>query len=458
MSEDETEISYRPTDGLSYDPEEPRYWDREALDRELTRTFAVCHGCRLCFKYCDTFPDLFALIDAKDGDVRRLTAEETDRVLGGCFQCKLCEVNCPYTARDGHEYRLDFPRLVHRHRAIRARERGVALRDRILGDPDLAGRVARCSFGLADLANRSRLPRWLMEKTLGIHRGKLLPGFAPESFEAWAAATGRIAAEPGGEVVLFQTCFVQNNDPGIGRDTVEVLERSRVDVRCARGLACCGMPAWERGDLETLRAQARRNLRVLGPFVERGARVVAVNPTCAMMLRRDYPGLVAPEDRAAAAAVAAATMDPAEFLWSIREEPRFCAEFRSTPGGPVAYHVPCHLRAQGIGFKSRDLLRRIPGVRPVTVMECCGHDGTWAMTVEGFEPSQRVGRKAFDGMRQAGAAVWVTDCPLAALQFAQHAGVKPLHPMSVLARAYRPDGFPRPAAPAGTPGEESGSP
>jgi Fe-S oxidoreductase len=94
-----------------------------------------------------------------------------------------------------------------------------------------------------------------------------------------------------------------------------------------------------------------------------------------------------------------------------------------------------------VGFKARDLLRKIPGVKPTTTLECCGHDGTHAMKIEGFEYSRRVGRKAFEGMASSGASVWVTDCPLAALQFQQHAGVKPMHPMSVLARAYREDGF-----------------
>ncbi len=74
-------------------------------------------------------------------------------------------------------------------------------------------------------------------------------------------------------------------------------------------------------------------------------------------------------------------------------------------------------------------------------MECCGHDGTYAMKVEGFEASKRIGKKAFDGMRAAEAEVWATDCPLAALQFAQHAGRRPLHPLSILARAYHEDGF-----------------
>jgi Fe-S oxidoreductase len=163
-------------------------------------------------------------------------------------------------------------------------------------------------------------------------------------------------------------------------------------------------------------------------------------------MRREHPTLAASADRDAAARVAAAVMDPSEFLWSIRNEPRFSTDFKSTPNGAVAYHAPCHLRAQGIGFKGRDLLRRIPGVRPETVVECCGHDGTWAMTVEGFPASARIGKRAFDGMRAPEAAVWATDCPLAAIQFQQHAGVKPFHPMSILARAYRENGFPTPVA------------
>ena len=92
-------------------------------------------------------------------------------------------------------------------------------------------------------------------------------------------------------------------------------------------------------------------------------------------------------------------------------------------------------RAQAVGFKGRDLLREIPGVQPKLTMECCGHDGTYAVKVEGFENSIKVGQKAFDGMKDAGAEVWATDCPLAALQFQQHAGKKPMHPMSILARA-----------------------
>ena len=241
--------------------------------------------------------------------------------------------------------------------------------------------------------------------------------------------------------MLFPTCYVQNNEPQVGRDTLAVMEQNQIACGCVKGLACCGMPAWEHGDLDTLRKNAARNLDVLLPHVAAGAKVLVINPTCSMMMRREYPELVAPEDKERALQLAAAIRDPSEYLWSIRDEPRFNTDFKSTPGESVAYHAPCHLRAQAIGFRGRDLLRKIPGVVPKMTMECCGHDGTYAMKTEGFEVSQKVGANAFAGMQAAESEVWATDCPLAAIQFAQHAGRKPLHPMSILARAYREDGF-----------------
>jgi Fe-S oxidoreductase len=437
MSSSKGNVSYQPTEGLSYDPLDEKYWSEDALQQELTRVFEVCHGCRMCFKYCDSFPKLFDFIDNQcDGDVRQITDSATEQVMDACFQCKLCEVQCPYTPRDKHEFQLDFPKLVHRYNAQRTKKHGVKLSDRLLGDPDTAGKMARASLGIANVMNRVGLHRWFMEKVLGVHRDKLLPDFASRTFESWARREGLTDSGPGGEVVLFQTCYVQHNEPQIGKDTVEVLKKNQVDVRCANHLVCCGMPAWESGNLEELQRRARINLNLLEPHVDAGAKVVALNPTCAMMLRAEYPKLVAEEDRERAAKVAEAVRDPGEFLWGLRKEERFNTAFNDVPK-KVAYHAPCHLRAQGVGFKGRDLIRKA-GAEISTVMECCGHDGTYAMKVEGFEPSQRIGKKAFDGMqREADAETWVTDCPLAAIQFEQHAGTKPLHPMSLLARAYR---------------------
>ncbi len=446
MTDSGKHLSYHPTEGLCYDPEDPVYWEDDMLEMEIFRAFEICQGCRMCFKFCDAFPALFDLVDGRcEGDVRRLGQRDVQRIMDACFQCKLCEVQCPYTPRDGHEFQLDFPKLVHRYKAVHRRGRAPTLRERFLGDPDASGKLARASGGLVNRLNRSRLQRRLMEKSLGIHRDKLLPDFASVTFERLAERTGRVRLGPPAEVVVFQTCFVQHNDPQIGLDLLYVLEKNGVDATCVRGLVCCGMPAWESGDLETLRANARNNLDRLMPYVRAGAKVLVLNPTCAMMMRREYPELLSGQDRARAQVLAEAVRDPGEYLWSIRRDDRFDTGFKSTPGR-VAYHAPCHLRVQAVGFKGRDLLKKIPGVSVATVMECCGHNGTYAMTVEGFAPSQRIGRRAFDAMVEADAKIWATECPLAAVQFQQHAGVKPLHPMTILARAYRTGGFPTPVS------------
>jgi len=439
-------IDLKDLSGTEYDPNKAKYWDRAALDKDVDRQFYGCVTCRRCETYCDWFPELFKLVDEKyKGDVTQLSVPEKNRVMDACFQCKKCDLDCQYSLREfpNGEYGFHVPNLVHRYQANRKKAEGSTLRDALLSDPDTSAKMARMSLGLVNVMNRVELHRVFFEKIAGVHRKKELPMFAQQTFSSWAKKQPQLSPTPKGEVALFQTCYVEGNEPEIGKDTVKVLEKNQVAVDCPQGLVCCGMPRWEGGDLENLQKQAKRNLDVLMPFVEKGEKVLAINPTCSMMLRKEYPELVAEEDRERAKKLAAAVMDPSEYLWSIRKEPRFNTDFQSTPGESVAVHVPCHLRAQMVGFKARDLFKKIPGVTSTpAVQECCGHDGTYAMKVESFDASIRIGKKSFDEMQAANADVWSTDCPLAATQFAQHAGKKPLHPMTVLARAYEPDGFP----------------
>ena len=131
-----------------------------------------------------------------------------------------------------------------------------------------------------------------------------------------------------------------------------------------KGLRCCGMPAWEQGDLESLRAAGPPRPRPPAcPSWSAGAKVLVINPTCSMMMRREWPHLLEGADRERAERLAPAVMDVSEYLWSIRERAALQHRLQERAAGrPVAYHAPCHLRAQAVGFKGRDLLRKIPGV------------------------------------------------------------------------------------------------
>lgn len=432
-------IKAQPTDGLSYRATEEKYWDREGLDKELERVYDICNGCRLCFNLCPSFPELFESMDRTDADARQLTKDEREHVVDLCYNCKVCEVRCPYTTRDGHEFQLDFARLMMRAKAVRAKEQGVPLRDKLLGNPILLGSVGSLTPGLANMACRNKLQRLAMEQLLGIHRDKKLPEFAQTSFGAWLKRhpLPLPPPEPAAKVVLFPTCFVNYYNPEPGKAAVEVLRKNNCSLECP-SQNCCGMPALDGGDVAFAQKQARANVETLLPYVREGYKVAAINPTCSMTMKREYLDILDGED---VREFSAAVVDPHELLWKLKAEGSFNRDFLSTPG-KVAYHVPCHLKAQHIGYRSRDLMRLIPETDVTTVDACTAHDGTWAMKREYFPLSMKWGEKAFDGLRGAEADVMATDCPLAAVQIEQATGVKPIHPLEILARAYAPDGFP----------------
>jgi glycerol-3-phosphate dehydrogenase subunit C len=451
-----TRIHAKPTDGLSYSPLDAHYFDPAKLKPELERVYDICVGCRMCFNLCPSFPALFKFADKYENDVLQLTQAESDYVIDTCYQCKICYVKCPYTPDDGHEFQLDFPRLMQRAKAIRVSQRGLGLRERLLGNPDLLGKLAGLTPWLANLANRIPINRWILEKILGVHRHKLLPAFHGTTFMRWfAGQRSKLKLNgPNGKALYYPTCFVNYNAPEVGQAAVTVLTRNQVTLECSYE-QCCGMPALDGGDVATAQKLARKNIAQLKPWVDKGYTVLVTNPTCSMMMRKEYPGLVGGDD---AKALSEHVMDPNEYLNTLRRAGKLDKNFRSTPGR-IAYHVPCHLRAQNIGYRSRDMMDAIGGSTEVElVAECCGHDGTWAMKREYFEMSLQAGRKAFDGMTRganpegAPKGVMTTDCPLAAIQFQQATGIKPLHPLQVLARAYEADGFSTPVPPRPTEG------
>lgn len=472
---------------------EPRFWDEADLRSEVDRIFDVCHGCRLCFKFCGSFPRLFDAIDGRtaakrkehldahpelvaeaerrraeaagrphpseesglevaetfgdelahlEGHASELSRAEIDEVVDLCFQCKLCYPNCPYTPP--HDYALDFPRLLLRWKAQRARREGSPLPLRMLRRPDLIGKLGSLAPGLVNAAARNRAGRWLMERLAGVHREKELPPVHRETFPRWwrkrhrpAPAASRAAVEEGDlptRVVLFSTCLVDYNDPGVGRAAVEVLERNGVEVQWPGPQPCCGMPRLDGGEVDAAAQAARAVVDLLAPWVERGYRVVIPSPSCSLMVREEMPQLLGDE---ASRAVATASLDLCDYLFRLSRAGRVDKSFVRRLG-LVKYHVPCHIRAQQAGFRGRDVLKWVAD-RVEVVQECSGHDGTWSMLKENFADSLRWGRKAAIGLQPAageGCSAACSDCGLAALHLRQGGGVNAVHPVVALAYAY----------------------
>ncbi|OFV89077.1 MAG: hypothetical protein A3J75_08965 [Acidobacteria bacterium RBG_16_68_9] len=478
--------------GLKVDP--PRFWDPADLRQETDRIFDVCHSCRLCFKFCGSFPLLFELIDEKTETLRRdyleahpevaaaaarrreeaaaappppeeehgevgvtfgdelpeLTAHvrdladgEIDRVVDLCFQCKLCYPNCPYTPP--HEFAIDFPRLLLRWKAHRVRRRGVPLKTRLMRDTALIGKSASLVPGLANWSLRNPLVRRVMATVARIHPEKVMPTYYGETFPRWwrrhrpnleSLQPPREGIEPATpvKVVLFSTCVVDYNDPDCGKAAVHVLEHNGIEVVRPAQQVCCGMPFLDEGDLDAAANRLRKNVDALLPWVERGHAVVVPSPSCSLMLREELPQLVATER---AARLAASTHDLNEYLYRFAREGRLKRDFQRR-FAKIRYHVPCHIRVQNVGIRGRDLLRLVADEVEV-VQECSGHDGTWSMHVDHFKDSLRWGKKAFDGMRgleEETCTLTCSDCGLAALHIRQGSGSSCVHPVMALAHAY----------------------
>ena len=309
----------------TYDPTDPRYFDPAALHEEVDRVFDLCHGCRLCFNLCPSFPTLFDFIDARDGDAAALTEVERDQVVDECYQCKLCYVKCPYVPP--HEWELDFPRLMMRVHAVRKRQ-GGALRE---GARDRPGpRPHRpdgngldcCGPGgqLGSPGRRARRVRKVMEKNGRPRAERLLPPYARQRFSTWfrrRGPTGRSA--PGaaqGTVSVFPTCFVEYMNPATSARTwSRSTSATGCPAPCPRGPSAAARHGCISGNVEQFTKAATHNVAVLAAEVRAGREVVVAQPTCAYVVRKDYPIYLAGTASAAdAELVGAHTADPAEYL------------------------------------------------------------------------------------------------------------------------------------------------
>jgi Fe-S oxidoreductase len=423
----------------AYDPTDPRFFDQKDLRSEVERIFSLCADCRMCVNLCGSFPKMFDAIDSyctegkyAEVDTKKLKKEDVSAVIDLCFQCKLCYIKCPYTPGN-HDWNIDFPRLMSRAKAQEVKKHGVPLGDKILANPDLIGKVGTLISPLANWVNESAVHRQFMQSLLGIHKDKKLPSFASKTFAAQFAANKKaIQGEPTAKIAFFSTCYVNYNQPEIGTDTLEVMTHNNVDVAFAYQ-RCCGMPLWHNGDMDGAIVAAKENVAHLSSFVSAGRTVVATNPTCSQMIRVEYPRLLGTEE---SKKVAAQTMDPLEFLARLAAEGKLKKDFK-TSAGNVNYHMPCHLRAQNVGYKTRDVLSFLPETKVKVVEECSGHDGTWAMKKENFAASLKWGSKAFDQMAEGNPNVTCSDCPLAAIQIEQGIGRRPLNPIQILAKSYR---------------------
>src|SRR3970040_369833 len=386
-SDDRREGSLQAPKRHALDWRNPEFYEEPALMTELERVFDICHGCRRCVSLCNAFPTLFDLVDnSSTMEIDGVNKDDYWQVVDHCYLCDLCFMTkCPYVPP--HEWNVDFPHLMLRAKAVKFKKGDVKKRDRILTSTDMVGKLAGVPVIVqtVNAANRSGTMRKMLDKVLGVHPDAILPEYHSNTLRKRMKnrdGDGLAAVPAGrtrGKVALFATCYGNYNEPHVGEDLVAVFEHNGIPVTLAEKERCCGMPKLELGDLEAVARAKEANLPVLAQLVDEGWDIVAPVPSCVLMFKQELP-LMFPDDPDVQK-VKQAMFDPFEYLMLRHKEGRLSTDFKQSLG-KVAYHVPCHLRVQNIGLKTRALLQLVPETKIDTIERCSGHDGTYAVTTE----------------------------------------------------------------------------
>jgi glycerol-3-phosphate dehydrogenase subunit C len=423
------------------------FYNSDDLDAELRRVFDICHGCRRCFNLCDSFPRLFDLIDSTPSEeLGEVKSTDFESVVEACTLCDMCYMTkCPYVPP--HPFALDFPHLMVRARAVALRAGKVPLIDKLLSATDRNGKLAGlvAVFANTAISTYDKVGRWALELIAKVHRKAVLPKYHFRSFKWWAVnEIPHVAADApakGRKAVLYATCFVNYNDPGIGKAAQAVLAKNGVETEVVYPV-CCGMPQLEQGDLAEVANRARRVSTELKPWIDKGYAIIALIPSCALMFRSEWP-LILPDDPNVQA-LAKATRDISEYVVDIAGKEGLAEGLKPLEGG-VWLHAACHARAQNIGPKAAEMLRMIPGFEVGVIERCSGHGGSWGVKKDNFEIALKVGKPVARQVAEEPRAFVSSECPLAAAHVVQGAQIldgesvpkRAHHPIELFAQAYR---------------------
>jgi len=431
------------------DWKDPAFYDEAAAYKEMERVFDICHGCRRCVSLCASFPTLFDLVDATaDGEVHGVAKADYWSVVDQCYLCDLCFMTkCPYTPP--HPWRLDFPHLMLRGKAIKHERGEVKAKEKFLASTDTHGQFAGIPIvvSVVNAINSTKPARRVMDSALGVHPDAWMPALAPQRFR-WGRAMngGATVAINGqrtpGKVAVFATCYVNYSEPGIGEDLLKLLEHNQIPFEIVDKEQCCGMPRFELGDLKSVEEAWAANVPVLAKYAKEGYAILSAIPSCTLMFKQELP-LMFPQD-ADTQAVKRAMFDPFEYFIARHKDGLLKTDFKAALG-KVSYHIPCHGRVQNIGRKTEEMFRLIGQkveVKLNTVERCSGHAGTYGVKTATHPVAMKIGRPVFKSMAKDEPDFISSDCALAGHHIAQgmaQAGAPARalqHPLSLMRLAY----------------------
>lgn len=400
------------------------------MTENSVNNFEQCIKCTVCTVYCPVaavnplYPG--PKQSGPDGERLRLKRPEFyDEALKYCLNCKRCEVACPSNVRIGD---------IIQSARIKFSKKKPGLREFALANTDLVGSISTTMAPVVNATVGLKPVKAAMDAVLKIDHRRTFPKYSQGTFEGWMKKQREAQAAFPKQVSFFHGCYVNYNNPALGKDFVKVMNALGIGVQLLEKEKCCGVALISNGFINQAKRQAKINVASIRKAAgEQGMPVLATSSTCTFTLRDEYPHLLGIDNADVRDNIELATRYVYRLLQSGEVKLRFRED---APKIRVAYHTPCHMEKLGWSYYSIELLKMIPSVE-LTVLDsqCCGIAGTYGFKKENYETSQAIGESLFRKIEASGCDLVATDCETCKWQIEMSTSKKVEHPLSILASA-----------------------
>ncbi len=385
-------------------------------------TFEHCVRCTLCVENCPVFKVNPAFPGPKqagpDAQRFRLDGERSvDDWVKLCCQCQRCQVACPYG--------VNVSEIILKAQLKYSREHMSPFAAHLFANTYHLGKLGSLVSPITNAVTSSGAARKIMG-VLGLATNLPMPEYRFLSLNRGRRRKGRRRSSR--KVVFFHGCYLGFNRPDIGRGIRDLLSGLGCRV-VIPGQTCCGLPALGNGDQEIAKKFARKNARMLVEYIDQGYQVVYACTSCGLTLVHDYPEVLElPEGRK----IAENTYNVHELILDLLENDAPDVAFGEVDR-TVAYHIPCHLKALGIGYPAAGVFEKIPGLKTMILDDnCCGLAGSYGFKKKNQQTAEKLGTIAASAIKALEPEILISDCGACRMQLGHYTGLPALDPSEVI--------------------------
>lgn len=414
---------------------------------ELSAEIEQCSGCGVCLsresdlRMCPVFRAVGEELGSSraKANVLRLwmsgQLEEKDfespefrKFLDLCVNCKACSVECPAG--------VDVSKLMTAARTEYVRRRGLRRAEIALSHNRYLSMLGSIFSPISNFVMRLSIFKWFLERVSGLDRRRSMPSFGGGSFlragRKYLMACAPIV-KPVDKVAYFVDTYANYNDHELGFAVLEVLRHNNIDVILPKQRPV-PLPAIVYGNIKRARRDLAYNVKYLAKAVRDGYKVVCSEPSAALCLKQELEHFVTGKD---AQLVSENTYELMIYLSDLSKQNKL-KPVENSISRSFVYHQPCHLYALGEGRAGVELLKKVCSAN-ITELDsgCCGIAGTFGFSKKNYELSEQMAARLKSALEKSPVKEVLTECAACKMQIEHVSGTAVVHPVKVLAEAYR---------------------